>query len=122
MRCPDDRGHRQRVRRSLTWPLSNVTLADVEARFVGAAGGGWPLVEVGLRSAVIVLAAEQVGICPSALIGQCLIPRPGLPQDVVGLAAFLASDDAAYIWPASRPSTTFSSTGPQHFFIQAAQR
>jgi NAD(P)-dependent dehydrogenase (short-subunit alcohol dehydrogenase family) len=33
----------------------------------------------------------------SALTGQCLIPRPGLPQDVVGLAAFLASDEAAYI-------------------------
>jgi NAD(P)-dependent dehydrogenase (short-subunit alcohol dehydrogenase family) len=33
----------------------------------------------------------------SALTGQCLIPRPGQPQDVVGLAAFLASDDAAYI-------------------------
>jgi NAD(P)-dependent dehydrogenase (short-subunit alcohol dehydrogenase family) len=33
----------------------------------------------------------------SALAGQCLIPRPGQPEEVVGLAAFLASADAAYI-------------------------
>ncbi|WP_326731686.1 SDR family NAD(P)-dependent oxidoreductase [Streptomyces phaeochromogenes] len=33
----------------------------------------------------------------TALIAQNLLPRLGLPEDVVGLAAFLASDDAAYI-------------------------
>lgn len=32
-----------------------------------------------------------------ALTEQCLIPRPGQPADVVGLAVFLASDEAAYI-------------------------
>jgi alkylation response protein AidB-like acyl-CoA dehydrogenase len=48
-------------------PLSNVSLAGVEARVIGVRGGGWPLVEVGLRSAVIVLAAEQVGICDHVL-------------------------------------------------------
>jgi NAD(P)-dependent dehydrogenase (short-subunit alcohol dehydrogenase family) len=33
----------------------------------------------------------------AALTGRCLVPRPGRPRDVVGLAAFLASDEAAYI-------------------------
>ncbi|WP_432199079.1 SDR family NAD(P)-dependent oxidoreductase [Streptomyces sp. bgisy027] len=32
-----------------------------------------------------------------ALAAQLLLPRPGLPKDVVGLAAFLASDEASYI-------------------------
>ncbi|KKD06653.1 SDR family NAD(P)-dependent oxidoreductase [Streptomyces sp. WM6386] len=32
-----------------------------------------------------------------ALRAQLLVPRPGLPKDVVGLAAFLASDEASYI-------------------------
>ncbi|MGX1675502.1 SDR family NAD(P)-dependent oxidoreductase [Streptomyces sp. NPDC055400] len=32
-----------------------------------------------------------------ALTAQLLVPRPGLPRDIVGLAAFLASDEASYI-------------------------
>jgi NAD(P)-dependent dehydrogenase (short-subunit alcohol dehydrogenase family) len=41
-----------------------------------------------------VLAVPEVR---DALVAQSLIPRLGMPADVVGLAVFLASDEAGYI-------------------------
>lgn len=43
--------------------------------------------------------AQQLAVpeIRQALTGQCLIPRPGQPTEVVRLAAFLASDEATYI-------------------------